>query len=203
MRDGDRRRPGLAEVLRVHEHDRVRRRRLRAVAAAARPGLPVVRVPGQVDRPTRVDRDRRPMGKHRGSPYPLVRRELRAPVRHRADAEAEAPIAVLEDRRLDDGRLQLVVVELAVAVTGAPVRKRPVVVDPGGAAGIATVVGDEHWCPLPLPSTVSVAMKTWFALPPASHGRSPSWQSAFPLSQVLPPSTDEKIASLTRSMPVL
>src|SRR5689334_20416871 len=30
-------------------------------------------------------------------------------------------------------------------------------------------------------------MNTWFALPPASHGRSPSWQSAFPCVHVCPP----------------
>jgi hypothetical protein len=45
-------------------------------------------------------------------------------------------------------------------------------------------------------------MNTWFGFPPASQGRSPSWQSAFPRSQVWPPSTEEKSASLTRSMPV-
>jgi hypothetical protein len=58
------------------------------------------------------------------------------------------------------------------------------------------------WWPLPLPSTVSVARKTWFAFPPASQGRLPSSQSAVPLSQVLPPSIDEKSASLARSIPV-
>src|SRR4051794_9981205 len=59
------------------------------------------------------------------------------------------------------------------------------------------------WWPLPLPSSVSVPMNTWFAFAPASQGRSPSWQSAVPLSQVCPPSTDEKSESLTRSIPVL
>ena len=34
-------------------------------------------------------------------------------------------------------------------------------------------------------------------------GLSPSWQLTVPLSQVLPPSADEKSASLARSMPVL
>src|SRR3954464_5937506 len=40
-------------------------------------------------------------------------------------------------------------------------------------------------------------------LPPASHGRSPSWHCGVPRSHVLPPSADENSASLARSMPVL
>jgi hypothetical protein len=45
-------------------------------------------------------------------------------------------------------------------------------------------------------------MNTSLVLPPASHGRSPLWHCGVPSSQVLPPSGDEKTASLTRSMPV-
>ena len=144
LRDRPRRRPRLAEVLRVDQLDRVRRRRLGTVAAAARAGLAVVGVPGQVDRAARVDRDRRPVGVHRRSPHALVGREARAAVRHRADAEAEAPVRMLEDRGLDDGRLQLVVVQLPVGRKRAPVRKRPAVVDSGCATGVAAVVGDKY-----------------------------------------------------------
>src|SRR5438132_2830391 len=50
---------------------------------------------------------------------------------------------------------------------------------------------------------VLVARKTSSFLPPASHGRSPSWHCGVPRSHVLPPSRDEKRESFTRSMPVL
>ena len=57
--------------------------------------------------------------------------------------------------------------------------------------------------PLASPSSVLEFMNTWLAAPPASHGRSPLWQYGVPRSQVVPPSGDEKIASLARSIPVL
>src|SRR6266536_6383441 len=46
--------------------------------------------------------------------------------------------------RLDDGSLQAVVVELAVAGERAAVGKGTVVVHPGRAAAVAAVVRDEH-----------------------------------------------------------
>src|SRR5690242_17082066 len=52
-------------------------------------------------------------------------------------------------------------------------------------------------------SWVFVARNTSFGLPPASHGRSPSWQFGLPRSHVLPPSWEENSESFARSMPVL
>src|SRR4051812_34109525 len=46
-----------------------------------------------------------------------------------------------------------------------------------------------------------VARNTSPGAPPASHGRSPSWHSAVPVGQLVPPSGEENSESLTRSMP--
>ena len=143
MRNRDRSRPGLAEVLCVDELDRVCSRRLGAAAAAARPRLPLVRVPHEVDGATGVDRDRGPVGEHRRPRDRLVRRERGPAGRHGADADAEAPVPMVEDRWLDDGAARLVVVELSEARVRAAVGKRAVVGDTCCATRVPAVVRDE------------------------------------------------------------
>ena len=143
MRDRRRSRPGLPEVGRRDHHDRVRSRGLCAVAAAGRVRLSIVRIPDDVDRSGRVERDRRPVRVHRRAAEALVRRERRSAGRKRADPDAEAAVAVLEDRRLDDAPVQLVVVELAERGPRPAVRERAVVSDPGRAARVPAVRGGE------------------------------------------------------------
>ena len=65
------------------------------------------------------------------------------PERQRADADAEAAVAVVEDRRVDDRARAPVVVELAVAGPRAAVAQRSVARDAVGAARVAAVGRDE------------------------------------------------------------
>src|SRR5207302_3702441 len=104
-----------------------------------------------VDGSGRINRHRGPVGVHRCPAYRLVRRERRASRRHRADADAETAVAVIEDGRLDHGPVQLVVVELPEAGKGPAAGERTVIVDSGRTAGIAAVVRDEHLVPAVAP----------------------------------------------------
>ena len=81
---------------------------------------------------------------HRRAVEAFVRREGRASARHRADADAEAAVSVVEDRRLDDRAVRLVEIELPERRPRAAVGERAVVVDSGGAARLAAVIRDEH-----------------------------------------------------------
>jgi hypothetical protein len=93
----------------------------------------------------------------------------------------------------------VVVIELAVAGVAAAVLEGPLSEIPVALQDApASVLRNTSWPP----SSVSVARKTSFFSPPASHGRSPSWHCIVPVGHVLPPSGDENRASLARLMPV-
>ena len=147
VRHCHRRRPGLAEIGRRDEHDRVGRGRPRAVTAPGRPRLAVVGVPDEVDGTGRVDRDRRPVRVHRRAADGLVRSERRAARRERADPDAEAPVAVLEHRRLDEVAVETVVLQLAEGRPRAAVGQGAGVSDSGRAASQSAVVRDEYLVP--------------------------------------------------------